>query len=229
MENLHRMNLVAQARDCDSSLSKSRGVGDADSILNECVGWTNERHNSYLEYLENSFVKQLYTFLGGDTHRLSKARDFRSNSRKSNDQFKVLHNGYWEKVNVGKKQAHTSEFRHQKHSFRNIPENLDRGYSMGSYIQVNRLCNEESKHSGDKTLTRAYLRSCVGDENSTQSNAEESGQNFEEEEEKECDSKVNRKREREANNDDDSSLKDQVVPVRMVKPIKWKDIKANRG
>ncbi|KAF2564807.1 hypothetical protein F2Q70_00016536 [Brassica cretica] len=55
--------------------------------MDECGGWTNERHNSYLEYLENSFVKQFYSLLGGEERRrLSRARDLQSNSHKSTDQ-----------------------------------------------------------------------------------------------------------------------------------------------
>lgn len=50
-------------------------------------GWTNERHNSYLDYLENSFVTQLYSLLGGgETKRLSRTRDVQSNSHKSTHQ-----------------------------------------------------------------------------------------------------------------------------------------------
>ena len=56
-------------------------------VQDERGGWTNERHNSYLEYLENSFVKQFYSLLGGEERRrLSRARDLQSNSHKSTDQ-----------------------------------------------------------------------------------------------------------------------------------------------
>lgn len=55
-------------------------------VQEECGGWTNERHNSYLEYLENSFVKQLYSLLGGEERRrLSTAHDLQSNSHISTD------------------------------------------------------------------------------------------------------------------------------------------------
>ncbi|KAJ4880723.1 cold regulated protein 27 [Raphanus sativus] len=180
MENEYGVNIVALEMDhrdesqCESTLSNSpesvltvqSSRGDAESKkLDECGGWTNEKHNSYLEYLESSFVKQLYSLLGGDeTGRLSRAPHVLSNSHKSTDQFTVLQNGCRQKVNLGKKRP---------------------GASMRA----------------------------LGHEYQAQSTAEASGQNFREEVgEKGCsNSRVSRKRRREANFDD-SSLNDQVVP-----------------
>ncbi|KAJ4871015.1 cold regulated protein 27 [Raphanus sativus] len=54
----------------------SRG-GDADSKkLDECGGWTNEKHNSYIGSLEKTFVRQLYSLLGrgGETQPLNRTR-----------------------------------------------------------------------------------------------------------------------------------------------------------
>ncbi|ESQ53741.1 hypothetical protein EUTSA_v10026267mg [Eutrema salsugineum] len=152
----------------------------------ECAGWTNERHNSYLDYLENSFVRQLYSLLGEETHRLSTPRDVQSNSLKSTDQFTVVQNGCLQKVNFGKKRPYletSSEF--------NFQEN-----------------------SSDKAFIGTSMRNSLGHKYPAQSAAEASGQNFREEEEKEekgCTSEVSRKRQKEANYDD-SSLNDQVVP-----------------
>ncbi|CAF2147102.1 unnamed protein product [Brassica napus] len=92
-----------------NSLESGLTVGDADSKkLDECGGWTNEKHNLYLDSLENSFVKQLYSLLGvgGETQRLSRTRGVQSNSHKLTDQFTVLQNGYRQKVSFGKKRAH---------------------------------------------------------------------------------------------------------------------------
>ncbi|XP_010437687.1 PREDICTED: uncharacterized protein LOC104721413 [Camelina sativa] len=221
MDNDFRVNIVSlemdrgaaeeeassESHQSESTLSNSLESGvtadtsrcDADSKLDECVEWTNEKHNSYLDYLENSFVRQLYSFLGGETQkRLSRTRDVQSNSRKSTDQFTVLQNGCWQKVNFGKKLAHleaSSEFRSQKNTLRSKPQNSNGNRTMGTAVQCPRTCHEETKHS------------------------EASGQNFrEEEDEEEEKGEVSRKREREANNDDSSLKEDQVVPVRMVKP-----------
>ncbi|CAN7132718.1 unnamed protein product [Brassica rapa subsp. narinosa] len=128
MENEHGVNIVSLEMDRDaeasgeseseSTLSNSPESGltvessrgdDADAKkMEECGGWTNERHNSYLEYLENSFVKQLYSLLGGEERRrLSTAHDLQSNSHIStDDQFTVLQNGCRQKVNFGKKRPH---------------------------------------------------------------------------------------------------------------------------
>ncbi|CAN8327377.1 unnamed protein product [Cochlearia groenlandica] len=173
MENDYMMSIVsveidrdAEAEDSaesqnESTQSSSR-VDEEDSNLDESVGWTNEKHNSYLDYLESSFVKQLYSLLGGETRTLSRTRDVRSKSHKSADQFMVIQTGCWQKVNIEKKRD-----RIQKTS--------------------------------------------PGHEYPAQSTAEASGQNFREveEEEKECNSEVSRKRKREAKFDD-SSFNDQV-------------------
>ncbi|KAH0940759.1 hypothetical protein HID58_000396 [Brassica napus] len=104
---------AAESQSDSSTLSNSfesgLTVGDADSKkLDECGGWTNEKHNLYLDSLENSFVKQLYSLLGvgGETQRLSRTRGVQSNSHKLTDQFTVLQNGYRQKVSFGKKRAH---------------------------------------------------------------------------------------------------------------------------
>ncbi|AEE86303.1 hypothetical protein ISN44_As04g035570 [Arabidopsis suecica] len=216
MENDCTVNIVSLEKDRDvseasaesqseSTLSNSLDSGvtaetsrsDADSKLDECTAWTNEKHNSYLDYLESSFVRQLYSLLGGGTQRLSRTRDVQSNSHKSADQFTVLQNGCWQKVNFGKKQScleTSSEFRFHRNSLRNKPENSNGNYTMGTTVQGDVLCHDETKHS------------------------EASGQNFREEEEEEEKGEVSKKREREANNDDSSLKEDQVVPVRMVKP-----------
>ncbi|XP_020874895.1 uncharacterized protein LOC9303213 isoform X3 [Arabidopsis lyrata subsp. lyrata] len=174
MENDYTVNIVSLEMDRDvadssaesqseSTLSNSLESGvtaetsraDADSKLcfflqDECAGWTNEKHNSYLDYLESSFVRQLYSFLGGETQILSRTRDVQSNSHKSTDQFTVLQNGCWQKVNFGKKQAHletSSEFRFQKKSLRSKSENPNGNYTMGTAVQGDVLCHEETKHS----------------------------------------------------------------------------------
>jgi hypothetical protein len=124
-------------------------------LQDECTAWTNEKHNSYLDYLESSFVRQLYSLLGGGTQRLSRTRDVQSNSHKSADQFTVLQNGCWQKVNFGKKQScleTSSEFRFHRNSLRNKPENSNGNYTMGTTVQGDVLCHDETKHSGNICL-----------------------------------------------------------------------------
>lgn len=70
-------------------------------------------------------------------------------------QFTVLQNGCWQKVNFGKKQAHletSSEFRFQKKSLRSKSENPNGNYTMGTAVQGDVLCHEETKHSGNICL-----------------------------------------------------------------------------
>ncbi|KAL0739398.1 hypothetical protein Bca4012_015608 [Brassica carinata] len=172
----------------ESVLTVESSRGDADSKpQDECGGgiWTNEKHNSYLDSLENSFVRQLYSLLGREeTRRMSRTRHVQSNSHRSTDQFTLLQNGCRQKVDVGKKRAYLT---------------TSSEYTIGTE-QGNVLCKEE------KAFTRTSTRNSVGHEYPARCNAEASGQNFSEEVgEKGCNS---RKRRREANYDE-SSLNDQ--------------------
>ncbi|WZZ47040.1 hypothetical protein YC2023_043299 [Brassica napus] len=211
MENEYGVNIVSLEMDRDAEASGESGLtvessrGDAGAKkMDERGGWTNERHNSYLEYLENSFVKQFYSLLGGEERRrLSRARDLQSNSHKSTDQFTVLKNGCRQKVNFGRKRP-----RLETSSSRQTPENPN-----GIDIHVN---EEIEKSGGDKSFTRTSVTTSLRHEYPAQSTAgnvllslEASGQNFREEVgEKGCNSRASRKRRREANYDD-SSLNDQ--------------------
>ncbi|KAG5412826.1 hypothetical protein IGI04_000393 [Brassica rapa subsp. trilocularis] len=106
---MHRDAAESHSDSLESGLTVESSRGDADSKkLDECGGWTNEKHNLYLDSLENSFVKQLYSLLGvgGETQRLTRTRGVQSNSHKLTDQFTVLQNGYRQKFSFGKKRAH---------------------------------------------------------------------------------------------------------------------------
>ncbi|XP_010442104.1 PREDICTED: uncharacterized protein LOC104725187 isoform X2 [Camelina sativa] len=76
--------------------------------------WTNEKHSLYLKSMETSFVDQLYSSLGtlGKKDNVSESTRFGSSGRKpSQEQFKVLHDGFWQKINV-KQPEHRSNLRH---------------------------------------------------------------------------------------------------------------------
>ncbi|XP_010494250.1 PREDICTED: uncharacterized protein LOC104771429 isoform X2 [Camelina sativa] len=76
--------------------------------------WTNEKHSLYLKSMETSFVDQLYSSLGalGKKDNVSESTRFGSSGRiPSQEQFKVLHDGFWQKINV-KQPEHRSNGRH---------------------------------------------------------------------------------------------------------------------
>ncbi|CAH2046950.1 unnamed protein product [Thlaspi arvense] len=72
--------------------------------------WTDEKHSLYLKSMEASFVDQLYNSLGALGSNLTKDNvpnglgpsiRFGSSVRKpSEEQFKVLRDGFWQKMNV---------------------------------------------------------------------------------------------------------------------------------
>lgn len=73
------------------------------------TGWTDEKHGLYLNYLEASFVKQLHhsTGLRGWHSQTKTWGPFASyerppKARNSADQYTVLQDGCWQKINFGK-------------------------------------------------------------------------------------------------------------------------------
>ncbi|VVB07583.1 unnamed protein product [Arabis nemorensis] len=70
--------------------------------------WTDEKHSLYLKSMEASFVDQLYNSLGALGSNLSKdsvpdigpSTRFGSIGKPSEEQFKVLRDGFWQKMNV---------------------------------------------------------------------------------------------------------------------------------
>ncbi|KAL1198690.1 Cold-regulated protein 27 [Cardamine amara subsp. amara] len=63
--------------------------------------WTDEKHSLYLKSMEASFVDQLYNSLGalGNKENVP-STGFGSIRNSSQEQFKVLHDGFWQKINV---------------------------------------------------------------------------------------------------------------------------------
>ncbi|KAH0915308.1 hypothetical protein HID58_029754 [Brassica napus] len=96
MENEYGVNIVSLEMDRDAEAS-----GESESERSVVDGRMRDT-------TQNSFVKQLYSLLGGEERRrLSTARDLQSNSHIStDDQFTVLQNGCRQKVNFGKKRPH---------------------------------------------------------------------------------------------------------------------------
>ncbi|KAJ0262556.1 Cold-regulated protein 27 [Hirschfeldia incana] len=68
--------------------------------------WTDEKHSLYLKSMEASFVDQLYNSLGLLGSKNNKdtvgpsSRRFDNGGKPSQEQFKVLRDGFWQKMNV---------------------------------------------------------------------------------------------------------------------------------
>ncbi|KAF3560275.1 hypothetical protein F2Q69_00012799 [Brassica cretica] len=67
--------------------------------------WTDEKHSLYLKSMEASFVDQLYNSLGALGSKNNKdtvgpSRRFGDGGKPSEEQFKVLRDGFWQKMNV---------------------------------------------------------------------------------------------------------------------------------
>ncbi|KAK6136907.1 hypothetical protein DH2020_029352 [Rehmannia glutinosa] len=92
------------AENCKDVLRCSANVA-----LDDRTAWTNEKHNSYLHHLEASFVKQLHQskcLLAQCSDQ--NQRDINifqkqlTNVKNASEQFNVLRNGYWQKINCSR-------------------------------------------------------------------------------------------------------------------------------
>ncbi|CAK9140985.1 unnamed protein product [Ilex paraguariensis] len=124
-ENLRRKSSPDRTRteNCGNDLSRSNS--DASSLAAEnskdvfhknvnanpgkCTAWTNEKHNLYLDQLEASFVGQLNRSMGLLASEQNKwdpnsSRRLPVNSNNSSEQFTVLQDGCWKKINFEKNQ-----------------------------------------------------------------------------------------------------------------------------
>ncbi|CAG7873376.1 unnamed protein product [Brassica rapa] len=68
--------------------------------------WTDEKHSLYLKSMEASFVDQLYNSLGAlgskiiNKDTVGPSTRFGDGGKPSEEQFKVLRDGFWQKMNV---------------------------------------------------------------------------------------------------------------------------------
>ncbi|CAH8346899.1 unnamed protein product [Eruca vesicaria subsp. sativa] len=65
--------------------------------------WTDEKHSLYLKSMEASFVDQLYNSLGSISNKEtvgSSSKRLGNNRKPSEEQFKVLRDGFWQKMHV---------------------------------------------------------------------------------------------------------------------------------
>ncbi|XP_023641917.1 uncharacterized protein LOC17875743 isoform X2 [Capsella rubella] len=96
--NSRRCSVVSHdSSDDDSSSVEGETTSSMYSAGKEYMEteWTNEKHSLYLKSMETSFVDQLYSSLGA----LGKKENV-SGTKPSQEQFKVLHDGFWQKINV---------------------------------------------------------------------------------------------------------------------------------
>ncbi|KAL0737006.1 hypothetical protein Bca4012_013216 [Brassica carinata] len=87
----------------EETTSSMYSAGKEDTTPTE---WTDEKHSLYLKSMEASFVDQLYNSLGALGSKNNKdttvgpSRRFGNGGKPSEEQFKVLRDGFWQKMNV---------------------------------------------------------------------------------------------------------------------------------
>ncbi|KAJ8533648.1 hypothetical protein K7X08_006972 [Anisodus acutangulus] len=159
MENSYRRNSPSPLapESCTAELARSNSGKSSLTVENfnddllqsgnatteECTGWTNEKHNTFLDCLEASFVKQLQRSMvlrGGcvELNRSSRnlSKKLSANNDKATKQFTVWRDGCW-KINIESDQ----------------PELLVRQGDEYHHATDLRLCSRlytEEKQRGDK-------------------------------------------------------------------------------
>ncbi|XP_010548019.1 PREDICTED: uncharacterized protein LOC104819577 [Tarenaya hassleriana] len=201
----------------------SESCGDAETRPDECSGWTNEKHNSYIDSLEKSFVRQLYCLMGRRNQRSFGTHHLpTTNSCKSIDQFAVLRDGCWQKIKFGNKRTRldaTSNIYFHENPWTSHFPGPSGSYDGETAVRGDLYCNEETNHSGSKAFSGTPLRNPVGHEGWTGIAAEASGQNFADESKEEkpsSHSPVCKRRRRDP--EPNCSENDQVVPLGTAKP-----------
>uniref|UniRef100_A0A5B7ALE7 Cold regulated protein 27 n=1 Tax=Davidia involucrata TaxID=16924 RepID=A0A5B7ALE7_DAVIN len=84
--------------------SKDMSHQNVNAIPGQCTTWTDEKHSLYLDSLEASFVHQLHHSMGLLAWSSDSSRQLPVNSRSSSDQFTVLRDGCWQKINFERNQ-----------------------------------------------------------------------------------------------------------------------------
>ncbi|KAM7479186.1 hypothetical protein LguiA_027399 [Lonicera macranthoides] len=113
MDELTRPNSESSS---SSSLTvdnlKDTSRHNANAGRGKCTAWTNEKHNLYLNRLESSFVDQLNRSMGLLTWRSEQKMQGQNSSQKlpvntdiTLDQFTVLQDGCWQKINFERNQT----------------------------------------------------------------------------------------------------------------------------
>ncbi|KAF8091845.1 hypothetical protein N665_0433s0013 [Sinapis alba] len=159
----HRANYIRNSSNDASSLEEDTTSSMYYSTGKVCIAteWTDEKHSLYLKSMEASFVDQLYSSLGSS---LSKEN---VGGKPSEEQFKVLRDGLWQKMNVRQpeyrlKGRHGGGSHHEflrspwiKH-YKSLPKTqtpvTDEGkvVSTGSASSLKNMLREGCSHSRDR-------------------------------------------------------------------------------
>ncbi|XP_009790065.1 cold-regulated protein 28 [Nicotiana sylvestris] len=94
---LTRLNSSASSLTFANSNDTLLPSGNATTDKN--IGWTNEKHNTFLDCLEASFVKQLHSFMASHDESCSDLSEkLSAHVNKASEQFPALHDVSWKKM-----------------------------------------------------------------------------------------------------------------------------------
>lgn len=177
--------------------------------------WTDEKHSLYLKSMEASFVDQLYNSLGLLGSKNNKdtvgpsSRRFVNGGKPSEEQFKVLRDGFWQKMNVRQPEYRLSG-RHGRSSHEFLRSPWIKHYKPSPKTLENQVVSSKGIVICSSGLREGCSHSRDRDQISVGEEAEVSDQNFVNEVTK-CQNGSSKKMKIVMSG---SSSNDQVVPLR---------------
>ncbi|XP_042011294.1 cold-regulated protein 28-like isoform X1 [Salvia splendens] len=183
---------------CEDPVRHSRNV-----TPDESTAWTNEKHNSYLYHLEMSFVEQLYqsksVLARCSGHNLRDIHISRKHLTNASDQYDVSRNRCWQKSKHAAGGPTHSSTHHSKHGDVHYHPSLSKVPTPVKLIRTRKQGEGMISH-GTQTCSQDII----------DSNREETGQNFLNENQNTLNSESQVKRLKIAL--EDGSHQDQIVP-----------------
>ncbi|OIS96350.1 PREDICTED: uncharacterized protein LOC109235653 isoform X2 [Nicotiana attenuata] len=156
-------------------------------------GWTNEKHNTFLDFLEASFVKQLHRSMASlaGSMELNKsssnlAKKLSAHVNKASEQVPSLHDDCWKKMNTVRKPpvvditADSHDCPKNLHSDRHHHV-LDIHFCCKLHCKEKRTRDKRSSSGGHETRSHLILSESAELRKEVFRLAEGSGQNFEDE------------------------------------------------
>lgn len=205
MEDSYRKEIPASSSEsCANELTRSNSGASSLSVANfkntslqsgnattdNCTGWTNEKHNKFLDYLEASFVKQLHRSMalhaGSVEMNLScrnLSEELSAHVNKASEQLPFLHYGCWKKVKTVRKPSVVYIAADSDDCLKYLHGDghhqvLDSQFCCEFHCKGKRTRDERSLSSEHKTRSHLIISKPGGLQKTVCRDTEGSGQNF---------------------------------------------------
>lgn len=194
MEASYRKEIPAPASSSENSVASSLSAANSkDTLLlqsgnattDKYAGWTNEKHNTFLDFLEASFVKQLHRSMAlhaGSVEMNQSCRNLSEESsahvNEASEQLPFLHHGCWKKIKTVRKPAVVYIAADSHDCLKGHRQVLDCQFCCELHCKGKRTRDERSSSCGHKTRSHLILSKPGELQKTVCRLTEGSGQNF---------------------------------------------------